>query len=283
MAEKIMITADSTCDLSPELVARYNVTIMPLIINMNDKSYRDGVDIVPEDIYRYADESGQLPTTSAIPVAVYEDFFRPYVADGYKIIHINISSGFSCTHQNAMIAAEELEGVYPIDSRNLSTGSGLVVIEAAIRRDQGMPAEEIVKELTEDIIPKVEASFVVDTLKYLRMGGRCSSVAALGANLLKLKPCIEVTEGKMGVGKKYRGNIGPCLLSYVRERLEGRTDLRTDRIFITHSGSTDEDVEAVRQLVAELCDFGEILITRAGCTVSTHCGPATLGVLFIRK
>ena len=282
MEQKILITADSTCDLSSELIAKYGIKITPLYVIADDKAYKDGVDINPDFIFDYVAKAGKLTKTSAVSVADYEEFFKKHTSNGYTIIHINISAEFSSCYQNANIASAELDNVYVVDSRNLSTGSGLVVLAACEMVKEGKSAEDIVTALNE-LTSKVEASFVVDKLTYLKMGGRCSSVAALGANLLSLKPCIEVKDGKMGVGKKYRGNLSKSIVDYVNERLKGRDDIDTKRIFITHTPCDTEIVEKVKSAISENCNFDEIIETNAGCTVSTHCGPGTLGILFIRK
>ncbi len=280
--QKIKITADSTCDLSPQLLERYQISIVPLYINMEGKSYKDGVDVQVGQLFDFADRTGTLATTSAASVQDYLDAFRPFVEDGYMVIHINISSHFSSSHQNARLAAQELGNVYVVDSLNLSTGTGHIVLEAAIRAQQGMAAQQIVDEL-QDLIPRVESSFVIDTLKYLHKGGRCSTVAALGANLLKLKPCIEVRDGKMSVGKKYRGNWENVLEQYVTDRLTGREDIEKGRIFITHTPCSENAVKRVARKVKEIKAFDEMQETDAGCTIANHCGPNTLGILFIRK
>ncbi len=278
----IKITSDSTCDLSPELLTRYNVEVLPLSVILNDKSLRDGLEIDPEGIFRHVTETGSLPTTSANSVGEYQDQFARLSPQYDAVIHINISSEFSSCYQNACIAAQEFENVYVVDSRNLSTGHGHVVIEAALAAERGMSAPEIVDYLN-DLTGRVEASFVLDQLAYMVKGGRCSSATALGANLLKLKPCIEVKNGKMGVTKKYRGSFDKVLCDYVKDRLEGRDDILYERIFITYSSAMPETVKAVRALVEQYGNFAEILETRAGCTVCCHCGPNTLGILFIRK
>ena len=280
---KVKIISDSTCDLSAELIEKYQIQILPLTVSLGERSGQDGVDITPEDIYAYVSETGELPKTSAINISDYEDIFRTWTDAGYAVVHFNISSGFSCTHQNACLAAAELENVYVVDSRNLSTGQGLVVLRGAEMAQQGASAEDIHRVCTE-LTGKVEASFVIDNLDYLRRGGRCSAVAALGANLLKLKPCIEVKDGGMAVGKKYRGKIGAVMLEYVTERLDGREDIDLTRIFLTHTKCDDADISAVRQAISELQPgFGEIIETTAGSTITTHCGPGTMGILFIRK
>ena len=279
---KIKISADSTCDLSEALRAQYDVGITPLYIEKEGKNYRDGIDIVPQDIYDYVGSGQGVCRTAAVNVGDYLDVFTAYRKEYDAVIHFNISSEMSSCYQNACMAAQELTNVYVVDSRNLSTAIGLLVLEAAERAAAGEAPEKIAETMRETA-EKVEASFVIDTLFYLQKGGRCSSLVALGANLLKLKPCIEVKYGKMGVGKKYRGKIGNCVEQYVRERLSGRDDLRRNRIFITHSGCAPEIVERVRGVIAECGGFDEVLETTAGCTISNHCGPNTLGVLFIRK
>lgn len=276
----IKITSDSTCDLSRELLDRYQVSVMPLCVNLGENIYRDGDDIVPTDIFDYVSKTGQLPTTSATSIGDYQDFFGPLAAEYDAVIHINLGSGFSACHQNALLAAEEFDNVYPVDSANLSTGQGLVVIEAALAAQRGEKAEDIVamlKELTE----RVDTSFVLDKLDYLAKGGRCSSVVALGANLLKLKPCILLEHGKMDVGKKYRGDWAKTLPGYARDRLAGK-DICKDRVFITWTSCPPEMVAELRTILKEE-GFGEILETVAGSTITSHCGPNTLGVLFIRN
>lgn len=280
---KVKIISDSTCDLSKELIKKYDISIVPLHVVMNDKTMRDGLEVTPEDIYEYVDKNGKLPSTSAVNIGDYIEIFKYWREQGYEIVHFDISSEFSSTYRNACMAAQEVGGVYVVDSRNLSTGQGLVVMHGAEMAQSGKSAKEIFEECTA-LTSKIEASFVVDSIDYLYKGGRCSALAAFGANLLKLKPCIEVKDGKMIPGKKYRGNISRVMLSYVEERLKGRDDIDKSRIFITHTKCSDEDVEAVRQKVLEICpDVKEILETTAGCTVTTHCGPNTLGILFIRK
>ena len=278
----IKITADSTCDLSAEQLRQHNIDLFPMSITMGDQCLRDGIDVTPDDIYSHVDAGGDICTTSALNIADYTDRFSAFSKDYDAVIHINISAEFSSCYQNAVLAAQEFDNVYVVDSRNLSTGHGLVVVEAALAARRGMAPDELVSFLRE-LTGRVEASFLIDRLDYMVKGGRCSAVAMLGANLLRLKPCIEVKDGKMGVVKKYRGAFAKCLVDYVRERLEGRTDLVPDRVFITHTTVAPEIVAAVRQAVEQYGPFAEILETDAGCTVSSHCGPGTLGILFIRK
>ncbi len=278
----IKITADSTSDLSPELIEKYNIDILPLYIIKDKESFKDMLEITPENICDHVKAGGQLTSTSAVNVDDYSKCFEKYSKEYDAVIHINISAEFSSCFQNANIAAEAFDNVYVIDSRNLSTGSGHIVIEAALMSEKGMTAEEIASELKE-LTSKVEASFVVDKLDFLRKGGRCSALAALGANILSLRPCIEVKDGKMGVGKKYRGKFEACIEKYIEERLSGRDDIRPDRIFITHSPCDKSITELARKTIKKYYKFNEIIVTSAGCTITSHCGPDTLGILFIRK
>lgn len=280
---KVKIISDSTCDLSKELLEKYQISIVPLYVIMNEQMKKDGIEVTPEEIYSYVKEKGKLPTTSAPNINDYLEVFKHWREQGYEIVQFCISSDFSSSYHNACIAAEEIGGVYVVDSRNLSTGNGLLVLHGAEMAEKDFSAKEIAEECTK-LTSKVEASFVVDSIDYLYKGGRCSALAAFGANLLNLKPCIEVTEGKMKPGKKYRGNISRVMLNYVADRLRDRDDIDKHRVFITHTKCNGEDVENVRKNLLELYpDFEEILETTAGCTITTHCGPNTLGILFIRK
>ena len=281
---KIKISSDSTCDLSQELVDKYDVNIVPLYIVKDGKDLVDGVDIVPQDIYDHVANGGTIVSTAAVSVADYLTVFGKLREEYDAVVHFCISSEMSCCYQNACVAAAEIGGVYPVDSRNLSTGIGLLILEAAEMAAKGEMTGEEIRSAMDERREKLDVSFILDTLSYLAKGGRCSTVAALGANLLSLKPCIEVKNGAMGVGKKYRGNLVKCLLQYVKDRLDGRDDIDTRRIFITESGGyTDEEVEQVRQTVLACQPFAEVLHTNAGCTVSSHCGPKTLGILYFHK
>ena len=279
---KIKITCDSTCDLTAELYEKYDVEVIPLEINLGGTYYKDSIDITSEQIYAYVGETGVLPKTAAISMAKYEETFKKYTDEGYTVIHINISSAFSACYQNACLAAEDFSNVRVIDSQNLSTGQGLVVLKACELARNAADLDTLadqVRAFTE----KVEASFVVDKLDYLVKGGRCSSAAALGANLLNLKPCIEVKNGKMSVGKKYRGNYAKCLSNYIKERLEGRDNIDTEMMFLTHTVVSDDVAAAAANAVNEYGHFETVYDATAGCTVSCHCGPGTLGIIFVRK
>lgn len=279
---KVKIISDSTCDLSPELIQKYDIAIVPLYVLMGDKMQKDGTEVKPGDIYEYVKKTGKLPTTSAPNIGDYHEEFAKWRGQGYEIVHFSISSDFSSANQNALAVAAELGGVYVVDTRNLSTGSGLVVLHGAEMALAGKSAAEI-KASCDDLTGRVEASFVVDSIDYLHKGGRCSSVAALGANLLKLKPLIEVIDGKMKAGKKYRGSIDKVIINYVIDKLRGRDDIDRHRIFITHTKCNPVTVQQVRGKINELLPgFEEIDDTTAGCTITSHCGPGTLGVLFVR-
>ena len=282
MKKQIIISSDSTCDLSRELIDRYNIRILPMGVTLGDNSYRDGVDITPDDLYAYVEKTGQLPKTSAINMAENADYFEELTRDGSAVIHFTISASMSATYNNARMAAEDFEDVYVVDAKNLSTGSGLLVLAAAEMAQQGLEAKEIAQKVSE-LADYVDASFVVDNLEYLAKGGRCSAVAAFGANLLQLKPCISVKNGAMGVSKKYRGKFEKVLPTYVAEKLANGEDIDLERVFVTHAGCDPQLVESIVELVKNTLPFKEVLVTRAGCTVSSHCGANTLGVLFIRK
>ncbi|MBQ8881277.1 MAG: DegV family protein [Oscillospiraceae bacterium] len=278
----IKIMSDSTCDLSKELLEKHNISIVPLTVIKNDQAFSDGITITTDEIFAHVAAGGGLCTTAAIGVLEYQEKFAEF-ADKYDaVIHINISSELSSSYQNASLAAQEFDNVVTIDSRNLSTGQGLVVLKACELAQNATSVEEI-KEKLIDFTGKIESSFLLDRLDYMVKGGRCTAVVALGANLLGLKPCIEVKDGKMGVVKKYRGNYAKSLASYVRDRLANRDDLDRTHLFVTHTPVSDECLHSVEAAVAEHADFENIYWTTAGCTISCHCGPGTLGVLFAKK
>ena len=282
MSKPVMITADSTCDLSPELLERFQIKTIPLTIQLGDESFLDGQGFTPELMYKRYRQDGTLPKTAACSIQQFIDFFSQFTEAGYEVVHLDISSELSCSYANARLAAQELEGVYPVDSQMLSTGVGLLAIEGAECRDKGMSAEEIARHLTA-LTDKVDTSFVLDTLEFMWKGCRCSAVASLGANLLKLKPALEMKDGKLGVYKKYRGSITAVYQQYIKERLAGKS-IRPGHVFITESGEIEEaTVTELEALVRELIPVKEIHHTTAGCTISSHCGPKTLGVLFINE
>lgn len=279
----VKIISDSTCDLSADLIKRYEIDILPLHILLGDKEYLDGQSITPDGIYQWSDANKTTPKTSAASVEEAMQSFKPYLDKGMDIVCFSISSKMSATCQNMRLAAQELNAVdriCVIDSQNLSTGVGLQVIEAAILAQEGHTLSEIEKHIR-SITPRVKASFVVDTLTYLHRGGRCSGLAALAGGALRLHPRIAVTDGAMAPGKKYRGRMNHVLADYVAEMKDDLLAAKPDRVFITHSGCDEEVIAAIRQQLSDLNHFHEILVTRAGGVISSHCGPGTLGVLFI--
>ena len=278
---KVKICADSVCDLSEELKSRYDITTVPLYVTKDDKSFRDGVEIGQREVFEHYRTTGRLCKTGAVNVGDFEELFEQQLKDCNELIMITISSEFSSCYSNACLAAENFERVHVVDSRNLSTGEGLVAVSAAKLAAQGLSAEDIVKRLREYIIPRVDASFFVANVEYLHKGGRCSTIAAIGANLLKLKPCIAVIDGKMTVVKKYRGSIEKTIADYVRDKLEA-AEVEDDLIFITHTTSQANTALAAQE-IKKYKQFKEIAVTDAGCTVACHCGEDTLGILFIGK
>ena len=279
---KIKILSDSTCDLSPEQIAANDITIVPLTVIKNDEQFKDAVTITPDVIFDHVANGGSLCTTSAHSVGEYQDWFEKFAGDYDGVIHINIGSGFSSCYQNACLAAGEFDNVRVVDSMNLSTGQGLVVLEACRLAKEATDLDQLADQLRE-YTTRVEASFLLSRLDYMVKGGRCSSVVALGANLLNLKPCIEVKNGKMSVVKKYRGNFDKALSMYVKDRLADREDLVGDILFVTKTPVSEECYAAVMKAVSEHGKFDTVYETNAGCTISCHCGPGTLGVLFVRK
>ena len=286
MSNKVVITSDITCDLNWELEQRYGVTCIPLHIVIGGKSYEDWVNIKPEELYEIFYKTKELPHTTAGSVGEYADFFRQFTDKGCDVVHLSLGSKLSVTHQSSVLAAQEFDGhVFSVDTQNLSTGSGLLVIKACELRDQGLSAKEIAEKVTA-MVPKAHASFVLDRLDFMHAGGRCSAVAMFGANLLSLKPSIEVHNddgASMGVGKKYRGKYDKVLIQYMEDTLNKYDNIDTSRVFITHAGANKEYVEKVYQALKAKNIFKEIHITRASCTISSHCGPNTLGVLFMTK
>lgn len=277
----VKIFSDSTCDLSKELLDRYEIGIIPLFVRLGDVEFLDGVNITPEALYKWSDEHNDTPKTAAPSIEDVAKIFNPDSTDEYIVF--TISSSMSACFNNVRLAAESLEiedRVHIIDSANLSTGIGLLVIRAAELAKEGKTASEIADEI-ESLKDKVRASFVIDTLVYLHRGGRCSGLAALFGTALKLHPRIAVSDGAMHPEKKYRGNSHKYVMDYVKDMESDLKNARKDRVFITHSGCDKEIVEQVREYLLSLNHFDEILETRAGSVVSSHCGPGTLGVLFI--
>ena len=281
----VKIIADSTCDLSKDLLEKYDISVLPLHIVLGDKEYKDGLEISPDEIYEWSNANKEAPKTSAAAISDTIDIYSKYLKSYDEIICFSISGQMSTTVNVMRMAAEELDAedtIHIIDSENLSTGGGLLVIEAAIMAKEGKTANEIVETMNQ-LKPFVRASFIVDTLTFLHRGGRCSGVAALAGGALKLHPKIVVENGGMKPDKKYRGKMNSAILSYVKDLEPQIKNAKTDRVFITHSGCEEEIIDSIYQYLEELGLFKEILITRAGGVISSHCGPGTLGVLFIEN
>lgn len=286
MNRKIKITADSTCDLNEEMLEKFEVETIPLHIIYGDESFDDGVNIHPTDIMDRYKSDKELPKTSAVSTWEYTEKFKKYIDDGYDIIHINIGSSISSSYQNCVAAANELGHVYPIDSQNLSVGTGILACKAHdLAEETEFSAEEIAEEIKKSV-SKVHTSFVIDSLEFLRAGGRCSTLAMLGANLLSLKPCIEVNNAdgaSMTVGRKYRGKLDKVILEYTREKLSQYTDFDTKRIAIVSTDVQQSIIDSVYNVIKDFGVFEEIYTTKASCTITSHCGPGTLGIIFMTK
>ena len=278
---KIRITADSTCDLSESLLQKYEISILPLNIVLDMKSYSDGEEISPDEIYVWSEKMHKTPKTAAVAYDRALEMASAFQKNGDEMIFFGISESMSTTCNVMRMVKDELNyrDMYVIDSQNLSTGIGLQVLRAAELAGQGLSAREIVAQIERER-SRVRASFVIERLDYLAMGGRCSAVAALLGGKLKLKPRIEVTDGKMQAGKKYRGNQDKVILKYVQDMEDQLRRAEPHRVFITHSGCEEAVLRSVEEYLKGLHHFEEILITRAGGVISSHCGPGTLGVLF---
>ncbi len=283
--KNIIITADSTCDLPDYLIKENGIKIIPLSILLGDKSYRDGVDIKPADIYRYVGETGELPKTAAVTPGEYFEVFNEAVQNGYKVVHIGLSSAISSSYQNAVIASAEFDDVYCVDSKSLCTAMGLLVLKACDFRDKGMDAKKIADRVNK-LVPKVSTTFVLNSLEYLHKGGRCSGVARFGANVLGIKPSIAVdnSTGTMDVAKKYRGRTDVVYKQYVNDCLQDCNKIDPSRIVIANSGDVSGDTLAfVKGLIEGKNRFEQIITADAGCTISSHCGPKTLAIFYIKK
>ena len=275
----VKITCDSTADLDT-LFAERNIGVLPLVVTLGNDSFFDGVDVTPPDIFRFVKEKGVLPKTAARSETDFYEFFRKYTEQGDSVLHFNISSKFSASNEMAKKAAERLENVYVVDSYNLSTGTGLLALYAADLAEEGKSAQEIY-DLVCARVPAVQASFVVDTMEYLHKGGRCSGVARFAASVLKIKPMILVKDGGMTVGKKYMGSFDKVIVKYVEDILRMYDNPDLTRVFITHTYASPQTVQKVRETLQKAANFREIIETKAGCTVTSHCGKNTLGILYI--
>ncbi len=278
----IKFTMDSVGDLSPALLEKYQIEVLPLTISLGDKAYLDRQEISPADIFRHVDAGGDLPKTSAVSVQQFHDLFARLSPLHEAVINVDTSPRISACYQNASIAAQDFPNVYVVDSGALSAGQALVAVAGAEAARQGMGVRAVLAYMR-DYAAKVETSFILDRLDYLHKGGRCSGVAAFGANLLKIKPCIVQTDGALVVGKKYRGSFTKALCDYARDRIAGREDIDLSRCYVAHPDAPQEALDALIAQLKELAPFREVEVIRASCTVASHCGPATVGVMFARR
>ena len=284
LGKKVAITVDQTCDLSEEYLERFKINSINSHVLLDGQDLKDGIDIDVDSMINIYREKKILPKTAAINIVEYAKLFEPLVEQGFEVVHINLSAALSNSYQNCCIAAKQFEGVYAIDSKNLSSGMAVLAVNAAELAKDGMTGEEIRERVTA-IIPKVNTSFVLDTLEFMSAGGRCSSIAALGANLLRLKPSLNLnTEiGAIEVGKKYRGSLEKCIEQYIAEKLTGSGSLAGNRIFLTYTTISGEILERAKKAIKKSSDFEEIIISRASCTIASHCGSNTLGIIFEQK
>ena len=282
MVKKIIISADSTCDLPPAFLEFYDIHTVPVTVHLGNESFLDNREFTPAKMYARYHEDGTLPQTAAPGVMQFYDFFSAYTEQGCEIVHLDVSSDLSGTYNNARLAAAELNGVYTVDSRTLSYGIGLLAMYAADCRDRGMSAVEIAARLTE-MTDKTDVSFVLNSLEFMWKGGRCSAVTALGANILKLKPAVAVKNGRLDVCKKYRGNMNSVYRQYLLDIMAEKA-IRPEHVFFVDSGEIEEQTLAeLEAMVRRSLPEAEIHHVQAACTMSAHCGPKCIGLMFLRK
>ncbi len=278
--KQVIITADSAADLPKEIAEKYGIKIMPMNVIVNSKIFRDGVDISPEFIFEYVDKNGEIPKTSAVSPGEYMDFFEPFLKEGKAVVHLSFCSELSSTHRNAKLASARLGDVYALDTRNLAGGISLLALKACEMRDKGCSAEEIIFDL-QKLIPKTRVSYLLDSIEFLRKGGRCSAAAAWGANLLSVKPCAAVVNGKIDVIKKYRGKGKAVRLQYVSEQLESE-NIDFETAFIYHSGVPENELSAA-EAMAKQAGFRRVITAKTGCMISLHSARGAIGVHFLTK
>ncbi len=287
MAEKIKLIADSTIDLSEELVKELDVHVVPLVMSFEDdeKTYRDGIDITTDDIKKHVEETGKLPLTSAVGPGVYQEIFNEYIKEGYSIIYTGIGSKLSANFQSVMIGkntCSNSEKITLIDSNNLSSGSGLLLFKIRDLLKEGKTREEVKKICDEEITPNIRSSFCVATTDYLVKGGRCSAITGFFAKILTIKPIIKVINGKLEVGKKPIGTINTAIMTIYQDMMKVISDVDQNYLMITHFDS-DPAEAYIRDIIEKTCKFKHIYATHAGCIISSHCGPGTIGLLYVLK
>ena len=279
---KIRMTADSTCDLTPELIRKYEIGVVPLSVVIDGEVFHDGVDVTPRDIFRAAD-AGKSVRTAAVNTFEYKEFFKKQLKKCDQLVHVCLGSGFSSCYSDAMEASREVGNVFVVDSRNLSTGSGLLVLEGLSMIREGVEDGKAIAEALQAKTGLVNASFVLRTVDYLRRGGRCTGLEALGAKMLHIRPSIVVQDGKMRPGEKYRGRYEHYLKHYIEDLLENDSNIDFQRVFVVYSPSEDGLARFAIDTVKSYGLFREVLEAMAGCTICTHCGPDTLGLMFMNK
>ncbi len=283
MFRRVAVTVDSPADFSEELKNKYNISVIPLIITLNEKGYKDGVDIVPQDIFTAYIEDKVLPKTSSVPIYEYIDFFSDLIEKGMDVVHISLSSQISSTYQNAVIAASEFENVYVVDSLSLCSGMALLAIDACNMRNDGLDAQTIAQRLCK-IRNKIQVSFIIDKLDFLYKGGRCSALATYGANILGIKPCIQMEDGVLDIGKKYRGRMEQVRLQYIEDEIDRAWDnIDLDCAFLVHTGVEESELKKAKKLVMSRLHFKELYIVQAGCTITTHCGQNCFAFIYKTK
>ena len=278
---KVIISTDSPADIGAALAEKWGVAVIPLHVILNGEDRLDGVNVTPEEIVESYKATKALPSTSAIPVGEYEDFFAKLTKDGDSVVHIALSSGISSSCRNAMIAAGDFDNVYVVDSKHLTTGIALLINKAVKMAENGMPAEEIAKSV-EALAEKVDTSFVLDNLEFLAKGGRCSAVTALGANILGIRPSLEMRDGTLSMCKKYRGKIDKVQAQYVEERMSS-AEYDDELAFFTYSPMDEAQADALAELVKKSGKFKEVLKMKAGCTIVSHCGPNCVAFIALKK
>ena len=276
----VRVVTDSTCDLPAELLRQHHITVLPMHVCVGDRCLLDGLQVTPQDIFDYVALGGDLPSTSAVNAAAFRETFSSLCSGGSQVVCVIIGASFSSCFQNAVMAAADLPHVRVVDSQSLSSGQGILVLTAARLAEKGLSAEEIAARLAE-LAPQVDGSFLLDRLDYMRNGGRCSAISALGAGLLRIKPCIQLSGGRMGVGKKYRGDLPQALTQYVRDRMDRHPPFTGGEVFIAHPPCREDAVSAVRETLWASGRFSRVWEAPSGCTVACHCGPNTLGIMFL--
>ena len=280
---KVQIVVDSTVDLNKEHYEQYGLHVVPLNVNFGEENYRDGVDITPDEVYERVKKDGKLPSTAAISPALFAEEIKSFIDKGMDVVFVGIGSKLSTTFQNLHIACADFsDHVFPIDSNSLSTGSGLLALKCAKLRDEGKSAKEI-QEAVQPLADKLSVKFVLDRLEYMRKGGRCSTFAAIFGTLLRIHPILKMSEGKLIMSKKVRGPIKLAYNDMINELKGDMPNVDLDHVMITHAGMNDEDLKYLYDEVAKVVDKSRIMVTRAGCVISSHCGYGCVGILYIKK